>query len=148
MKPTLRCLAVALAAGLFCNVAAAQVATVNGKPIPSERMDLILAEQTAQGAPDSAELRAAVRDELIQREILNTTTSRSNYPGMNTRSITSLSKPQMRRRKLLTNCAPEAISPPLQNNTQKIPAQLKVAVIWAGEAPTNSCLPSAKRYSL
>ncbi|HLW05422.1 MAG TPA: peptidylprolyl isomerase [Azoarcus sp.] len=89
MKPTLRSLTVALAAGLFCNMAAAQVATVNGKPIPSERMDLILAEQTAQGAPDSAELRAAVRNELIQREVLSQAAEKSgiaNKPEVRTQA--------------------------------------------------------------
>lgn len=45
-------------------------ATVNGQNIPQYVYDAFLAEQKAQGAPDSAELKAAVKEELIRREIL------------------------------------------------------------------------------
>ena len=44
--------------------------TVNGSAIPQSTADLFVAEQTAQGAPDNAELRNAVREELIRRELL------------------------------------------------------------------------------
>ncbi|MDO8930894.1 MAG: peptidylprolyl isomerase [Rhodocyclaceae bacterium] len=46
------------------------VATVNGKSIPMNRADAMTAAQVAQGQPDSAELRKAVREELVRREIL------------------------------------------------------------------------------
>jgi peptidyl-prolyl cis-trans isomerase C len=46
------------------------VATVNGKPISQNAYDAFLAEQKAQGAPDSAELKNAVKEELIRREII------------------------------------------------------------------------------
>ena len=46
------------------------VATVNGTAIPQSTFDAFFAEQKSQGAPDSPELRNAVREELIRRELL------------------------------------------------------------------------------
>jgi peptidyl-prolyl cis-trans isomerase C len=46
------------------------VATVNGSAIPRARMDYVVRQQTARGAPDNEQTRAAVRDELINREIV------------------------------------------------------------------------------
>ncbi|OIQ99213.1 putative parvulin-type peptidyl-prolyl cis-trans isomerase precursor [mine drainage metagenome] len=46
------------------------IATVNGKAIPKNRADALVAAQTAQGQADTPELRKAVREELIRREIL------------------------------------------------------------------------------
>ncbi|MDR2786860.1 MAG: peptidylprolyl isomerase [Candidatus Accumulibacter sp.] len=43
---------------------------VNGSPIPQNLADAILAEQISKGTPDSPELRNAVREELIRRELL------------------------------------------------------------------------------
>ncbi len=45
-------------------------ATVNGKAIPKIRADALIAGQAAQGQPDSPDLRKAVLEELIRREIL------------------------------------------------------------------------------
>ncbi len=45
-------------------------ATVNGQPISQGVYNAFLAEQMAQGAPDSPELQAAVKEELVRREIL------------------------------------------------------------------------------
>jgi len=45
-------------------------ATVNGQAIPQYVYDAFAAEQKAQGAPDSAELKNAVKEELVRREIL------------------------------------------------------------------------------
>jgi peptidyl-prolyl cis-trans isomerase C len=45
-------------------------ATVNGVAIPQSTADAFIAEQKAQGAPDSPELKNAVREELIRRELL------------------------------------------------------------------------------
>jgi peptidyl-prolyl cis-trans isomerase C len=45
-------------------------ATVNGKAIPKARADALIAGQAAQGQPDSPELRKAVTEELVRREIL------------------------------------------------------------------------------
>ena len=50
--------------------APAAAATVNGTVIPSSRIDVMLNEQRAQGAPETPELRNAVREELVRREVL------------------------------------------------------------------------------
>jgi peptidyl-prolyl cis-trans isomerase C len=49
---------------------AAAFATVNGKALPKARADALIAGQAAQGQPDSPELRKAVTEELVRREIL------------------------------------------------------------------------------
>lgn len=46
------------------------VATVNGVAIKQSTADAFLAEQRAQGTPDGPELKNAVREELIRRELL------------------------------------------------------------------------------
>ncbi len=51
-------------------VLAADKVTVNGQTIPQSVFDAFAAEQKAQGAPDSPELKAAVKEELVRREIL------------------------------------------------------------------------------
>ncbi|MBV6488374.1 MAG: putative parvulin-type peptidyl-prolyl cis-trans isomerase [Pseudorhodoplanes sp.] len=48
---------------------AQNAAVVNNKPIPKQRVDDFVAALAAQGRPDTPELRAAVRDELIAREL-------------------------------------------------------------------------------
>lgn len=62
-----------LAAGLAFAVAlpavAQNAAVVNGKAIPSSRVDEIVAEMKKSGQPESPNLRNQVRDELIMREI-------------------------------------------------------------------------------
>jgi peptidyl-prolyl cis-trans isomerase C len=88
MQRTLRNLAVALVAGTFAVAAGAQdkaekapkksaAATssggkvvVNGVTIPQSRIDAMNKELTAQGQPDTDERKQAVRDELVNREIL------------------------------------------------------------------------------
>ena len=59
-------LALALAAA---PLAAQNAAVVNGKPIPKARVDEFMAALAAQGRPETPELREAVREELIAREI-------------------------------------------------------------------------------
>ncbi|MDT3671079.1 MAG: peptidylprolyl isomerase [Aromatoleum sp.] len=65
-------LALGLMAGLIAHAAgaAAPAATVNGTAIPANRVDVMMNEQRAQGAPDSPQLRDAVREELVRREVL------------------------------------------------------------------------------
>ncbi len=64
-------LALSLAAALIAAPALAQtVATVNGTAIPQARADVMISEQRGQGAPDSEQLRNAVKEELIRREVL------------------------------------------------------------------------------
>jgi peptidyl-prolyl cis-trans isomerase C len=46
------------------------VATVNGVAIPQSRLDLIMRARTAQGQPDSPDLRKNVREDLVTREII------------------------------------------------------------------------------
>lgn len=46
------------------------IATVNGKAIPAIRADVLLANQLAQGQAKTPELEAAVREELVRREVL------------------------------------------------------------------------------
>jgi peptidyl-prolyl cis-trans isomerase C len=45
-------------------------ALVNGVSIPQSRIDLGVKAATAQGQPDSPELRKAVREEMINREVM------------------------------------------------------------------------------
>ncbi|NHC05338.1 peptidyl-prolyl cis-trans isomerase C [Azonexus fungiphilus] len=45
-------------------------ATVNGQPISQSVFNAFLSEQKAQGAPDSDELKNAVKEELVRRELL------------------------------------------------------------------------------
>lgn len=45
--------------------------TVNGKAISQTVADLFIKEQTAQGAEDTAELRNAIKEELIRRELVS-----------------------------------------------------------------------------
>lgn len=49
---------------------AQNLAVVNGKPVPSSRADVMIKQLTAQGQPDSPQLRDMVKQELINREIL------------------------------------------------------------------------------
>jgi peptidyl-prolyl cis-trans isomerase C len=46
------------------------IATVNGKVIPANRAEILLANQIAQGQARTPELESAVREELIRREVL------------------------------------------------------------------------------
>jgi peptidyl-prolyl cis-trans isomerase C len=46
------------------------VATVNGVVIPRQRLDTVLRQQTARGATDNEQLRAQLRDALINNELL------------------------------------------------------------------------------
>ncbi len=66
-------LAITLLAGFLAlpAVAADSVAKVNGAMIPAARAEAMLAEQRAQGAPEGEQLRNAVREELIRREVLS-----------------------------------------------------------------------------
>ncbi len=63
-------LLVLLVAALALPVMAQNLAVVNGKPIPSSRADVMVKQLSAQGQPDSPQLRAMVKEELINREIL------------------------------------------------------------------------------
>jgi len=64
------CAAALICGGLACAAAQAQGVKVNGKEIPASRIEAVVKNQTAQGRPDSPDLRNAVREELINREII------------------------------------------------------------------------------
>ena len=91
MQRNLRNLAIALVAGTFAVTAGAQDegkkasskkaaaaaaaagsgrVVVNGVVIPQSRIDAMNRELTAQGQPDTAERHQAVKDELVNREII------------------------------------------------------------------------------
>ena len=89
MQLTLRNLAVALVAGTFAVAAVAQdkaekasrksaaasasssgKVVVNGVTIPQSRIDAMNRELSSQGQPDTDERKQAVREELVNREIL------------------------------------------------------------------------------
>ncbi|MDX9994930.1 MAG: peptidyl-prolyl cis-trans isomerase [Rhodocyclaceae bacterium] len=50
--------------------AADPVAKVNGKAIPANRANVLIANQMAQGQAKTPELEAAVKEELVRREVL------------------------------------------------------------------------------
>jgi peptidyl-prolyl cis-trans isomerase C len=50
--------------------AAGPIATVNGTAIPRARHDYLMRQQAARGAPDNEQTRAAVREDLINRELV------------------------------------------------------------------------------
>ncbi len=59
-----------LAADKDAKPAAKSYATVNGKAIPASRAEVMLSSQMAQGQAKTPELEAAVREELVRREVL------------------------------------------------------------------------------
>lgn len=63
-------LLVALLVSAALPAMAQNLAVVNGKPVPSSRADIMVKQMTAQGQQDTPELRAMIKDELVNREIL------------------------------------------------------------------------------
>src|SRR5450830_421266 len=49
---------------------AQNLAVVNGKAIPSSRVDALVKQLTSQGQQDTPDLRAKVKQELVNREVL------------------------------------------------------------------------------
>ena len=68
LKPA-RLLVLLLAAAAL-PVLAQNLAVVNGKAVPSSRADVMIKQMSAQGQQDTPQLRAMVKEELINREIL------------------------------------------------------------------------------
>jgi len=59
---------------------AQNIATVNGKPIPAARLGQIVRQVVSQGGqPDSPELRAAIKKDLIGREVLMQNADKAGY---------------------------------------------------------------------
>jgi peptidyl-prolyl cis-trans isomerase C len=46
------------------------IVTVNGVVVPQARADFLMQQQAQRGAPDNEQMRGAVREELINREVL------------------------------------------------------------------------------
>ena len=63
-------LLVLLFAAAALPVLAQNLAVVNGKPVPSNRADAMVKQMTSQGQQDTPQLRAMVKEELVNREIL------------------------------------------------------------------------------
>ncbi|MDP4835578.1 MAG: SurA N-terminal domain-containing protein, partial [Burkholderiales bacterium] len=76
-------LLVALAAFASLSAMAQNVAVVNGKAVPSNRVDAMVKQMVQQGQQDTPEMRAMIKDELINREIL---TQEADRQGIATRA--------------------------------------------------------------
>ena len=68
----LRTSVIAVVAALSVQTASAadDTVSVNGKTIPKSRIETLVSGQMAQGQPDTPELRKAVKEELVRREVL------------------------------------------------------------------------------
>jgi peptidyl-prolyl cis-trans isomerase C len=53
------------------------VARVNGVAVPKARFDFVMQQQLARGTPDNEQSRAAVRDNLINREVVSQVAQKS-----------------------------------------------------------------------
>jgi peptidyl-prolyl cis-trans isomerase C len=72
---------VLLAAFAAAPVFAQNIAVVNGTPIPKSRADALVSQLVKQGQQDSPQLQQAVREELINREILMQEAIREGVPS-------------------------------------------------------------------
>ena len=63
-------LVLALVAVVAAPAYAQNVAVVNGKAIPTSRVDAMVKQMVQQGQKDTPEMRAMIKDELINREVL------------------------------------------------------------------------------
>ena len=63
-------LAAALVCGVALTAAHAQGVKVNGKEIPASRIEAVVKSQIAQGRPDTPDLRNAVKDQLVNQELV------------------------------------------------------------------------------
>jgi len=70
MKKRLSLLFAGLLSTAACGAQAQNLARVNGVAIPSARADAMVKQLASQGRSDNPQLRQAVRDELINREIM------------------------------------------------------------------------------
>ena len=70
-----------LAAFASFSALAQNVAVVNGKAVPSNRVDAMVNQMVQQGQQDTPEMRAMIKDELINREILTQEADRRGISG-------------------------------------------------------------------
>jgi peptidyl-prolyl cis-trans isomerase C len=71
---------VLLAAFAAAPAFAQNIAVVNGTPIPKARVDALVEQLVHQGQTDSPQLQQAVREELVNREILMQEAAREGIP--------------------------------------------------------------------
>ncbi|CAM2193088.1 peptidylprolyl isomerase [Paraburkholderia sp. A1RI_3L] len=71
---------VMLAAFAAAPAFAQNIAVVNGTPIPKSRADALIAQLVHQGQQDTPQLQTAVREELVNREILMQEAARRGLP--------------------------------------------------------------------
>ena len=55
------------------------IALVNGVAVPSSRMDYMMRQQQARGAPDNDQTRAMVREELVNREVVQQAAQKAGF---------------------------------------------------------------------
>lgn len=55
------------------------IARVNGVAVPKARMDYMMFQQQKRGVPDNAQTRAMVREELVNREVLQQEAQRAGF---------------------------------------------------------------------
>ncbi|HLX02133.1 MAG TPA: peptidylprolyl isomerase [Trinickia sp.] len=72
---------VLLAAFAAAPAFAQNIAVVNGTPIPKSRADALVSQLVKQGQQDSPQLQQAVREELVNREILMQEAIREGVPS-------------------------------------------------------------------
>lgn len=72
---------VLLAACAAAPAFAQNIAVVNGTPIPKSRADALVEQLVHQGQQDSPQLQTAVREELVNREILMQEAARRGIPN-------------------------------------------------------------------
>lgn len=55
------------------------IAKVNGVPVPKARLDYMMFQQKSRGAPDNEQMRERVREELVNREVLQQQAQRAGF---------------------------------------------------------------------
>ena len=61
--------------------AAKPAAIVNGVSIPQDRVDIRLKAATQQGQPDTPDIRKAIRDDLINLEVISQAATNNEKPS-------------------------------------------------------------------
>jgi peptidyl-prolyl cis-trans isomerase C len=69
MKKVLLTAVIAAVVGIALPAAAQNVAIVNGKPVPKERLDMLASQLTKAGRPVTPDMQGQLKDEVIAREI-------------------------------------------------------------------------------
>ncbi len=81
MKKYVLSAAAAAVLALSTAVMAQNVAIVNGKAVPSARVDVLAAEVSKSGRPVTPEMKAQLKDEVIAREIFIQEAEKRGLPG-------------------------------------------------------------------